>query len=94
MPEYMADKLPIRADAAAARNDRGPEGQIGPFTDAKHDIPAGGEWAPQSQGMPESSPSGNASVFSPGFNADAPNPPLPPPGSSQGNGLPPSGDRK
>lgn len=85
-----ADKLPFRSQAAAMASAPGPEGAIEPFREVVKDPAPAGLWPDKD--LPVRDVGSPASYG--GYSPDPGQPPLPPPGSTEGDGLPPSGDRR
>lgn len=68
----MSNELPFRSQAGEAASQPGPAGGvIPPYQEGARSgsVPAGGEWAPEADGMPRSSDMGGV-TFRPGFSAD------------------------
>jgi hypothetical protein len=84
----MADKTPLRADAGTSAAGE-PVGVIAPFTGATQGGAAAGRFFSEAE-LPVHS--GMASIV--GYSAEATQTPLPPPGSTVGCPLPPSGYRR
>lgn len=74
-------------------SDPGPIGADGPFRDVTQGGAPGGRW-PSDAELPIRAVSGGSGATTNGYSADATQPALPPPGSDQGSGLPPSGGRR
>lgn len=89
----MANDLPMRAQAASAASADGPVGALAPFSGVTQGgAPAGP--LPSEAELPVEAISGGMPMRLDGYSASAMTHPLPPPGSTEGDGLPPSGRRR
>lgn len=89
----MANDLPMRAQAAAAASAEGPAGALAPFTGVTQGMAPAGLTFSEGE-LPVDAISGGMPMRLDGYSASAATHPLPPPGSIEGDGLPPSGRRR
>lgn len=90
---YSADGLPMRAQAGSAASAQGPVGDLAPFSGVTQGAaPAG--LVPSEAELPVVSVHGGDPMTLNGYSASGGQAPLPPPGSDEGSGLPPSGRRR
>ena len=86
----MADKLPFRAQASEVANDPQPIGALPPYREFTQGGAAAG-MLPSEAELPVHA--GQVTIMD-GFSPSSETKPLPPPGSSDGFPLPPSGYRR
>lgn len=90
----MADNTPPFAPGSPTGSDPGPIGADGPFRDVTQGAAPGGLFPSESELPIRAWHGAGAPATTSGYSPDGEQPPLPPAGSDQGSGLPPSGMRR